>query len=180
MFKYLGIKRYRSELRRRTVMMMRKRRTSEVSCIAWGHGAVFLKLSSVGVLRVALVVASLCCTSVLAGCGGLLPNGDAPVESDPGSAGTGLNAIRMDDLPAEARTTLELIETGGPFPYDRDGTVFHNYERLLPERRDGYYREYTVVTPGSTDRGARRIVAGEQDERYYTDDHYRSFRLVVE
>ncbi|TFH36080.1 MAG: ribonuclease N1, partial [Dehalococcoidia bacterium] len=67
-----------------------------------------------------------------------------------------------------------------PFPYAQDGTVFHNYEGLLPKKADGYYHEYTVSTPGSPDRGARRIVAGGSDERYYTDDHYNSFRLVVE
>jgi guanyl-specific ribonuclease Sa len=83
-------------------------------------------------------------------------------------------------LPPEAVATLEAIERGGPFPYDRDGTVFQNRERLLPERPRGYYREYTVITPGSRDRGARRIVAGGQppEAYYYTDDHYRSFRRV--
>jgi len=83
-------------------------------------------------------------------------------------------------LPPEAIATLESVERGGPFPYDRDGTVFQNRERLLPERPRGYYREYTVITPGSRDRGARRIVAGGQppEAYYYTDDHYRSFRRV--
>jgi guanyl-specific ribonuclease Sa len=83
-------------------------------------------------------------------------------------------------LPPEAVATLEAIERGGPFPYDRDGSVFQNRERLLPQQPRGYYREYTVVTPGSRDRGARRIVAGGQppDVYYYTDDHYRSFRRV--
>jgi guanyl-specific ribonuclease Sa len=83
-------------------------------------------------------------------------------------------------LPPEAVATLEAIERGGPFPYDRDGTVFQNRERLLPDQPRGYYREYTVQTPGSRDRGARRIVAGGQPPQvyYYTDDHYRSFRRV--
>lgn len=83
-------------------------------------------------------------------------------------------------LPREAVATLEAIERGGPFPYDRDGSVFQNRERLLPEQPRGYYREYTVITPGSRDRGARRIVAGGQppETYYYTDDHYRSFRHV--
>jgi guanyl-specific ribonuclease Sa len=83
-------------------------------------------------------------------------------------------------LPSEAVATLEAIERGGPFPYDRDGSVFQNRERLLPEQPRGYYREYTVITPGSRDRGARRIVAGGQppEAYYYTDDHYRSFRRV--
>lgn len=83
-------------------------------------------------------------------------------------------------LPAEARDTLRLIESGGPFPYDRDGTVFQNRERLLPPRPPGHYREYTVTTPGSRDRGARRIVTGGEPpvEFYFTDDHYRSFRRI--
>jgi guanyl-specific ribonuclease Sa len=83
-------------------------------------------------------------------------------------------------LPPEAVITLELIERGGPFPYDRDGTVFQNRERRLPDQPRGYYREYTVETPGSPDRGARRIVTGGNPPQvyYYTDDHYRSFRRV--
>jgi guanyl-specific ribonuclease Sa len=83
-------------------------------------------------------------------------------------------------LPAEAVATLEAIERGGSFPYDRDGSVFHNREQRLPQRPGGYYREYTVVTPGSPDRGARRIVSGGDPPEvyYYTDDHYRSFRRV--
>jgi guanyl-specific ribonuclease Sa len=83
-------------------------------------------------------------------------------------------------LPAEAHRTLRLIEAGGPFPYDRDGTTFQNRERRLPAQPPGYYREYTVPTPGSPDRGARRIVSGGNPpvEFYYTDDHYRSFRRI--
>jgi ribonuclease T1 len=83
-------------------------------------------------------------------------------------------------LPVEARQTLRLIAAGGPFPYDRDGMTFQNRERRLPAQPPGYYREYTVLTPGSPDRGARRIVSGGNPpvEFYYTDDHYRSFRQV--
>ena len=81
--------------------------------------------------------------------------------------------------PAEERSaiqqTLALIYAGGPFPYRQDGTVFSNREHLLPAEAHGYYHEYTVPTPGSPDRGARRIVMGSQGEAYYTDDHYRSF-----
>ena len=91
----------------------------------------------------------------------------------------GMGTIRESRLPAEARQTLELIDAGGPFPYAKDGTVFGNFERLLPEHKRGYYREYTVTTPGSRDRGARRIVTGQGDEIYYTDDHYNSFRAVL-
>jgi len=88
--------------------------------------------------------------------------------------------ISVDDLPPEGRTTLQLIKDGGPFPYSKDGTVFSNYEGLLPEKPGGYYHEYTVITPGSSNRGARRIVAGESGEYYYTSDHYRSFKLIQE
>ncbi len=92
----------------------------------------------------------------------------------------GLPTILPADLPPEARETLALIDQGGPFPFSRDGVTFQNRERLLPRQPQGYYQEYTVITPGSRDRGARRIVAGENGERYYTDDHYASFYVVVE
>jgi len=88
--------------------------------------------------------------------------------------------VRVAELPPEARATLALIQKGGPFPYARDGVVFNNREGQLPKRSRGYYHEYTVKTPGARDRGARRIVMGERGEIYYTDDHYRSFRRVVE
>jgi ribonuclease T1 len=87
---------------------------------------------------------------------------------------------KATDLPREARETLARIKAGGPFPYARDGAVFGNREGLLPKRSRGYYREYTVKTPGAKDRGARRIVAGRSGELYYTDDHYRSFRRIIE
>jgi ribonuclease T1 len=84
------------------------------------------------------------------------------------------------DLPPEARATLDLIRSGGPFPYTQDGRVFSNREKLLPPRSRGYYREYTVRTPGARDRGARRIVAGGGGEYYYSGDHYRSFSRIRE
>ncbi|MDR2241108.1 MAG: ribonuclease N1 [Zoogloeaceae bacterium] len=95
-------------------------------------------------------------------------------------------AIQAAALPAEARQTLTLIQQGGPFPYYKDGAVFGNYEKRLPIRPRGHYREYTVPTPGIRGRGARRIVAGRGEagdvrasgEYYYTDDHYRSFRKI--
>jgi len=87
--------------------------------------------------------------------------------------------IAASALPPEARTTLQLIRAGGPFPYRRDGIEFQNREHRLPGRARGYYREYTVPTPGSYDRGARRIIAGEPEEYYYTPDHYRSFARVT-
>lgn len=86
-------------------------------------------------------------------------------------------------LPAEAQLTLDAIKAGGPFPHRQDGGVFQNRERLLPSQPRGYYREYTVRTPGSRDRGARRIVTGGDPPReyFYTSDHYRSFqRLEVQ
>jgi ribonuclease T1 len=93
-----------------------------------------------------------------------------------------INEIRVEALPPEAKITLELIRRGGPFPYKKDGSVFGNYEGNLPKQRRGYYREYTVETPGSRNRGARRIVAGGETEVrtefYYTDDHYRSFKRI--
>lgn len=87
-------------------------------------------------------------------------------------------AIASADLPPEARRTLASIRQGGPFAYERDGVVFGNFERLLPPRERGYYREYTVPTPGLTHRGARRIVAGRGGELYYSDDHYRTFKRI--
>jgi ribonuclease T1 len=93
-------------------------------------------------------------------------------------------SVRVADLPRQGRETYELIRQGGPFPYDKDGAVFGNRERLLPGAKRGYYREYTVKTPGSRDRGARRIVCGGPVKAphacYYTADHYASFRKIVE
>lgn len=89
--------------------------------------------------------------------------------------------IHVLELPEQARTTLALIRQGGPFPYAKDGSVFHNREGRLPARERGYYREYTVPTPGSRDRGARRIVAGGGSaEFWYTADHYRTFKRIRE
>ena len=90
------------------------------------------------------------------------------------------NEVSLAKLPAEARQTLALIQAGGPFPHQQDGRAFGNREGLLAKRERGYYREYTVKTPGARDRGARRIVAGRGGEFYYTEDHYRSFRRIIE
>lgn len=87
-------------------------------------------------------------------------------------------AVTVDRLPPEARSTINLIRKGGPFPYAKDGTVFRNRERRLPQAATGYYREYTVKTPGSRDRGARRLITGRGGEIYYTGDHYASFVRV--
>jgi ribonuclease T1 len=88
--------------------------------------------------------------------------------------------VALSQLPPEAARTLTLIKQGGPFPYRKDGSVFGNRERRLPVKERGYYREYTVPTPGAKDRGARRIVAGRESEYYYTEDHYDSFRRIRE
>jgi ribonuclease T1 len=94
-----------------------------------------------------------------------------------------LESVSLAELPREAQATLYLIQQGGPFPYPhKDGSIFGNFERRLPMQARGYYREYTVPTPGRRDRGARRIIAGKvsRGEYYYTDDHYRSFRRIRE
>ncbi|MBK1681186.1 ribonuclease domain-containing protein [Rhodocyclus tenuis] len=114
-------------------------------------------------------------------------------EADEGGARKAVSgeiaSVALADLPRQASETLALIKHGGPFPYPRkDGSVFGNFERVLPQQPRGYYREYTVPTPGARDRGARRIIAGSgrgndvarSGEYYYTDDHYRSFRRIRE
>jgi ribonuclease T1 len=97
---------------------------------------------------------------------------------------TASDSVALAELPREAQKTEQLIRAGGPFPYAKDGTAFGNRERLLPRRNRGYYREYTVPTPGARTRGARRIVCGGAEARqpeacFYTDDHYASFRRIV-
>ena len=86
--------------------------------------------------------------------------------------------VALSSLPVQASDTVHLIEAGGPFPYPQDGVVFNNAERRLPDEPRGYYREYTVPTPGAADRGARRIITGKNGEYYYTPDHYETFRRV--
>jgi ribonuclease T1 len=119
---------------------------------------------------------------------------------DAAPAGVGMAVASIDELPPEARETLRRIQRGGPYPYARDGVVFNNYERLLPRRARGFYREYTVAHPSSRNRGPRRLVVGcdrgasavtmpqrgaaftecrGPPEVYYTEDHYRSFRRVI-
>ena len=99
-----------------------------------------------------------------------------PASTDPDS---GLPVVALATLPVEARETVALIDRDGPFPYAKDGAVFGNRERLLPARPNGFYREYTVPTPGEDDRGARRIVTGDDGgQLFYTADHYASFVRV--
>ena len=96
----------------------------------------------------------------------------------------GLATVKVAELPRQGQEIYERIRQGGPFPHDKDGTVFGNRERQLPIEGRGYYREYTVATPHSRDRGARRIVCGGPARAphacYYTADHYASFRKIVE
>ncbi|WP_307816588.1 ribonuclease domain-containing protein [Nocardioides limicola] len=100
----------------------------------------------------------------------------APPEAvDPHS---GLPWVDVADLPAEAHDVLARIDAGGPFRYDKDGSTFGNFERLLPAQRHGWYREYTVDTPGLSHRGAKRIVTGGTAEFYWTEDHYESFERI--
>ena len=102
-----------------------------------------------------------------------------------GSAGnSSLPTVELKQLPVQARDVMGLIATGGPFKYDKDGTVFGNRERILPAEKRGFYREYTVNTPGERSRGARRIICGglqptAPDACFYTDDHYSSFRKIA-
>lgn len=125
----------------------------------------------VAVVLIAMLVITLAAS--LFGCGADKAAGKPSTDPD-----SGQTMVAVADLPDEAQQTLKLIDQGGPFPYDRDGIVFGNFEQLLPKENRGYYREYTVKTPGEKSRGARRIVTGKSDERYYTDDHYKSFRRI--
>ncbi|MGW0749334.1 ribonuclease domain-containing protein [Streptomyces sp. NPDC002587] len=128
-------------------------------------------------LRV-LGVVFLCVALVGAvGCGG---RKSAPAASTGSpSWAQGLETVRAAELPRQARDVLALIDEGGPYPYRQDGAVFGNFEKALPRQKRGYYHEFTVRSPGERDRGARRIVAGEGGEFFYTDDHYETFKAVL-
>lgn len=110
--------------------------------------------------------------------------GEVPLEAPFDRPSVGAGEVALTRLPPEAQATFALVRAGGPYPYAKDGSVFFNRERLLPERRRGHYTEYTVPTPGAHDRGARRIVAGgdprSSNEFWYTNDHYRSFKRIRE
>ncbi|WP_406839520.1 ribonuclease domain-containing protein [Streptomyces sp. AHU1] len=107
----------------------------------------------------------------------LLVGGTAVAPANAAAASVG--SICYGALPSQAYDTLDLIDSGGPFPYSQDGAVFQNREGVLPARSTGYYHEYTVKTPGSSTRGARRIVTGRKTlEDYYTADHYVTFKLI--
>ena len=105
--------------------------------------------------------------------------GGAVTATSADAAADSVGSICYNSLPSQAHDTLDLIDQGGPFPYSQDGVVFTNREGVLPSQSRGYYHEYTVITPGSPTRGARRIVTGEQSqEDYYTSDHYATFDLI--
>jgi len=114
------------------------------------------------------------------------PGGTAPSAAGKQSAPhraanpSNLPEIRESALPVEGRRVLALIRAGGPYQYNQDDQVFGNFERVLPARDRNYYREYTVPTPGETDRGTRRIVTGNGGEKYYTGDHYATFKYIAE
>ena len=108
------------------------------------------------------------------------PAADARADAHKVAPARSIPPIAVAELPREARETLTLIRQGGPFPYPRDGVAFGNFEGRLPLKPRGYYREYTVRTPGLKNRGARRIISGNAGEYYYTDDHYVSFRRIRE
>lgn len=132
--------------------------------------------------RIGLVV-GLALSAVLAtSLSTMLVQARTPSSVLPGSA---VASVAYTGLPPQGQEVMEQIRQGGPFQYEKDGTVFGNRERLLPGQRRGYYREYTVPTPGLRHRGAKRIVCGGQQQRspdacYYTEDHYSSFRLIVQ
>jgi len=143
------------------------------------------RVTTVAVVLAALLATVFLLRSTLDHDGGTTTVGADPTHSATAgpSGGTdpesGLQWVRQEELPVEAQDTLALIDSGGPFPYDKDGSTFRNLEGLLPGHPSGYYAEYTVPTPGSTDRGARRIITGEGGELYWTADHYASFERIV-
>jgi guanyl-specific ribonuclease Sa len=106
------------------------------------------------------------------------PSSSSPSSSGVPGASSGMPVKALADLPPEVRDTWQLIVKGGPFPHRQDGQTFQNREGLLPHEKSGYYREYTVDTPGSDDRGAQRLIHGAGKELYYTADHYKSFVVV--
>ncbi|MGM9474431.1 ribonuclease domain-containing protein [Pseudarthrobacter sp. YS3] len=108
------------------------------------------------------------------------PGPAAPAGSAAPANPSSLAEINESLLPAEARQTLASIRAGGPYRYSQDNKTFGNFERILPRQDSGYYREYTVPTPGESDRGARRIITGSGGEKYYTQDHYDSFKFIAE
>ena len=137
------------------------------SSVSKGVSTLFSKLT----LTVALTIASAAVNTAYA-------------KGVPDTSNAVNETVSLVNLPKEAQSTARLIRAGGPFPHDKDGVVFGNRERILPKQQRGFYREYTVITPGARNRGARRIVCGgavavNPDACYYSDDHYASFRRLV-
>ncbi len=128
--------------------------------------------------RCAVVMWSLVGLAALVGCGRPLAPAHAGEQPAPSGA-TAASTVAVGDLPEQAVDTLRAIDRGPPYPFRRDGITFHNREGRLPHRPDGYYREFTVVTPRAPDRGPRRVITGAGGERYYTADHYRTFREIT-
>jgi ribonuclease T1 len=123
-------------------------------------------------------------TAALALTAALSVVGSAAAKGSQDATGAVTETVRLVNLPKEAQATERLIRSGGPFPHDKDGVVFGNRERILPKHPRGFYREYTVITPGSRNRGARRIVCGgavavNPEACFYSDDHYASFRRIA-
>ncbi|MGW1774429.1 ribonuclease domain-containing protein [Streptomyces sp. NPDC002104] len=146
-------------------------------------GAVFLCAALVGAVGCSgkkPAPAAATSTSASAGSGvDVAPSGAAhSAVPTPGWA-KGMATVRASALPQQARDVLALIDKGGPYQYRQDGTVFGNFEKVLPQKKRGYYHEFTVKTPGERDRGARRIVTGGGGEFFYTDDHYETFKAVL-
>lgn len=134
-------------------------------------GLLALLLAGCGIATPTLAPPGPAANASAAGCRG-------PSPTAPGAAESGLPVRSLCALPPEAGQVWRTISTGGRPAYPKDGTIFRNAERLLPRHRRDYYREYTVPTPGSRDRGARRLVTGQGRELYYTADHYDSFVVV--
>jgi ribonuclease T1 len=127
---------------------------------------------------IARLLAAIALPLVLAAMPAAAQRESAPAHSS--APGILVGEIALAQLPPEARETVDLVRKGGPYPYARDGVVFRNRENQLPREKRGYYREFTVKTPGERTRGARRIIAGKGGELYYTDDHYAHFRRIRE
>ncbi|MFB7785362.1 ribonuclease domain-containing protein [Streptomyces vinaceus] len=142
-------------------------------------GAVFLCIALVGAAGCGGQSGALS-ASASASASVSVPGSPVPGSSvSPPAWARGMATVRADALPAQAREVLVLIDKGGPYAYRQDGTVFGNFEKVLPKQKRGYYHEFTVRTPGERDRGARRIVTGGGGEFYYTDDHYETFKAVL-
>lgn len=143
----------------------------------WNNGILPTSQSIVSVVT-ARVATGLLLIGLFGACTGLV-HGKGPAPS------TTENTLALVQLPVQAQDMMKLISAGGPFKFDKDGVVFGNRERILPAKNRGFYREYTVKTPGERTRGARRIVCGglqpaAPEACYYTDDHYASFRKIAQ